>query len=81
MSETKRQFVVFYEDPPTVERAVEGLSATTYDSPAQCAAAEGWDESQPMEYLLGVWQALTGIQDRSVALWKLNAAVLREMTK
>lgn len=78
---SKKQFVVFYEDPPAVERAVEGLSATTYDSPAQAAAAEGWDEQHPMEYLLGVWQALTGINDRSVALWKLNQAVLKEMTK
>lgn len=81
MSETKRRFVVFYEDQPAVDRAMEGLSATTYDSPAQAAAAEEWSETQPMEYLLGVWQALTGITDRSVALWKLNKEVLREMTK
>lgn len=81
MPETRKQLVVFYEPASTVERAVEGLSAATYDSPAQAAAAEGWDESQPIEYLLGVWQALTGIEDRSAALSQLNTAVLREMTK
>jgi len=76
-----RQLVVFYENQATVDRAVEGLSAATYDSPAQAAAAEGWDEQQPLEYLLGVWQALTGLEDRAVALRKLNEEVLRELTK
>ena len=74
-----RRLVVFYEPGPTVEQAMEGLSATTYDSPAQAAAAEEWDEDNPLEYTLGVFQAASGITDRSVALWKLHKLLLKEM--
>jgi hypothetical protein len=74
-----KKIVVFYDSPePLLDFA--GLSATTYDSPAQLAAAEEWNEANPFEYTLGVFQAATGITDRSVALWKLNSMVLRAMT-